>query len=79
CTKTLTISLFFDGTNNHEESDSQAKPAQHFPYRPALPHRHQPRKHTEGHGQHPQSPRRVFPCVFVLTSLCRFPSPQERS
>ncbi|WP_227103719.1 hypothetical protein [Chromobacterium rhizoryzae] len=26
CTKSLTISLFFDGTNNHEESDSQAKP-----------------------------------------------------
>ncbi|QOD81309.1 hypothetical protein [Chromobacterium haemolyticum] len=26
CTKSLTISLFFDGTNNHEESDSLATP-----------------------------------------------------
>ncbi|WP_053077503.1 DUF2235 domain-containing protein [Chromobacterium sp. LK11] len=26
CTKSISISLFFDGTNNHEESDSQAKP-----------------------------------------------------
>ncbi len=26
CTKSLTISLFFDGTNNHEPSDREAKP-----------------------------------------------------
>ncbi|QOD84408.1 T6SS phospholipase effector Tle1-like catalytic domain-containing protein [Chromobacterium haemolyticum] len=26
CSTSITISLFFDGTNNHEESDSQAKP-----------------------------------------------------
>ena len=26
CTKSITISLFFDGTNNHEESDSKTKP-----------------------------------------------------
>ncbi|MCP1293414.1 DUF2235 domain-containing protein, partial [Chromobacterium sp. S0633] len=26
CTKSITISLFFDGTNNHEPSDREAKP-----------------------------------------------------
>ncbi|QOD81308.1 hypothetical protein [Chromobacterium haemolyticum] len=26
CSKTITISLFFDGTNNHEPSDREAKP-----------------------------------------------------
>ncbi|WP_146176075.1 MULTISPECIES: hypothetical protein [Chromobacterium] len=26
CTKRITISLFFDGTNNHEPSDREAKP-----------------------------------------------------
>ncbi|QOD81342.1 MULTISPECIES: hypothetical protein [Chromobacterium] len=74
CTKSITISLFFDGTNNHEPSDREAKP----PNTSNIVRLFHAVFATETHGRArttPPSRTRVFPCVSVLTRLCRPPSP----
>ncbi|WP_227103717.1 DUF3304 domain-containing protein [Chromobacterium rhizoryzae] len=62
CTKSLAISLFFDSTNNHEDSDSQAKPRSTSNIA-RLPHAVFA---TETHGRTWTTPTKPAPCF----SLC---------
>ncbi|MBK0416931.1 hypothetical protein JD974_21230 [Chromobacterium haemolyticum] len=69
CTKSLTISLFFDGTNKHEESDSEASPRGTSPiarlYHVAISHGNT-RKDTDN----TPKARAVFFPVFPCRPAC---------
>ncbi|WP_227107286.1 hypothetical protein [Chromobacterium rhizoryzae] len=73
CTKSITLSLFFDGTNNHEPSDREAKPRSTSNtarlFHAAFP--------TETHGRTRTTPPQArpvsFPVFLETTGLCRPP------
>ncbi|WP_227107287.1 DUF3304 domain-containing protein [Chromobacterium rhizoryzae] len=72
CTKSLTLSLFFDGTNNHEPSDREAKPL-NTSNLARLPHAVFA---TETHGRTWTTPTKPAPCFslcFRANQLVPFP------